>query len=133
MINWKLIFQLSLFGLAMAIATVFWIPSNLEPAFWLIIFIVCAYLIAKKCEKNFFLHGFLVSMMNCVWIIAAHIIFFDIYMANHPDQAAMSARMPMNPKVVMLIMGPLIGAISGVVLGIFSFIAGKAFKKYMSK
>jgi uncharacterized membrane protein len=32
--NWKLIFLLSLFGLAMAIATVFVIPSNIEPLFW---------------------------------------------------------------------------------------------------
>jgi hypothetical protein len=43
--DWKLIFGLSLFGLAMAIATVFVIPSNVEPIFWLAIFLVCAYLI----------------------------------------------------------------------------------------
>ena len=36
-VDWKLIFRLSLFGLAMAIATVFAIPSNIEPAFWLVI------------------------------------------------------------------------------------------------
>jgi hypothetical protein len=35
--DWKLIFGLSLFGLAMAIATVFIVPSNIEPAFWLVI------------------------------------------------------------------------------------------------
>jgi hypothetical protein len=29
--NWKLIIQLSMFGLAMGIATVFVIPSNIEP------------------------------------------------------------------------------------------------------
>ena len=36
-VDWKLISRLSLFGLAMAIATVFAIPSNIEPAFWLVI------------------------------------------------------------------------------------------------
>ncbi len=41
--NWKLILQLSLFGLAMAVGTVFVIPSNVEPLFWLAIFAVCAY------------------------------------------------------------------------------------------
>ena len=45
--NWKLIFGLSLFGLAMAIATVFVIPSKIEPFFWLAIFIICAIVIAK--------------------------------------------------------------------------------------
>lgn len=39
--DWKLIFQLSLFGLAMAVATVYVIPSNIEPVFWLVIFLIC--------------------------------------------------------------------------------------------
>ena len=47
--NWKLIFQLSLFGLAMAIATVSLIPQNVEPIFWLVVVLLSAYLIAKKC------------------------------------------------------------------------------------
>ncbi len=50
--NWNLIFKLSLFGLAMGIATVYWIPSNIEPYFWLVIFIICAYAIAKNCQEN---------------------------------------------------------------------------------
>jgi len=33
--------------LAMGIATVFVIPSNIEPWFWLLIFGVCAFLIAR--------------------------------------------------------------------------------------
>ena len=40
--NWKLIFLLSLFGLAMAVGTVFVITSQIEPWCWLLIFIVCA-------------------------------------------------------------------------------------------
>ncbi len=39
--NGKLILQLSMFGLAMGLATVFFIPSSIEPAFWLAIFVVC--------------------------------------------------------------------------------------------
>ncbi|MSR22442.1 MAG: hypothetical protein EXR92_02685 [Gemmatimonadetes bacterium] len=46
--NWKLVLQLSLFGLVMAVATVFWIPSTVEPAFWLVIFGFSAYLIAPR-------------------------------------------------------------------------------------
>jgi hypothetical protein len=33
--NWKLILQLSMLGLVMSLATVFLIPSSIEPAFWL--------------------------------------------------------------------------------------------------
>ena len=129
--NKKIIFSLSLFGLAMAIATVFWIPSNIEPLFWLTIFIVCAYLIAKKCSGKFFLHGFLVSLVNCVWITSTHIILFESYIANHPQEAEMMKQMPMpdSPRLMMLITGPVIGIISGFVLGLFAFIASKIMKK----
>jgi hypothetical protein len=128
--NWKLILQLSLFGLVMAIATVFVIPSNIEPLFWLAIFIVCAYLIAKNCSERYFLNGFMVSLFNAVWITAAHIILFDSYIANHSQEVAMMTKIPIaiNPKLMMLITGPVIGVISGLILGLFSFIASKIVK-----
>ena len=65
-LNFKLILALSMFGLAMSIATVFLIPSSVEPIFWLVIFLVCAYVIAKRAPSKFFLHGLLVSLANSV-------------------------------------------------------------------
>ena len=129
--NSKLIFQLSLFGLAMAFATVFWIPTNIEPVCWLLIFAVCAYLIAKRSPGKYFLHGFLVSLVNCVWITAAHVGLYSSYMAHHPEMAAMSARMPLpdHPRLMMALTGPVFGILSGLVLGLFSFFAGKLVKK----
>ena len=128
--NWKLIFQLSLFGLAMAIATVFWIPSNVEPIFWLVIFVICAYLIARSCTGKFFLHGLLVSIVNSVWITAFHVLLFKTYIANHPKESEMLSTLPMHehPRWLMLITGPVIGVISGVVLGLFAFVASKIWK-----
>ena len=52
--NWNLVLRLSLFGLAMGIATVFVIPSNLEPLFWLAIFVVCAAIISKQMQEIVF-------------------------------------------------------------------------------
>ncbi len=129
--NWKLIFQLSLFGLAMAFATVFWIPSKFEPAFWLVIFVICAYLIAKKCSGKYFLNGFMVSMFNSVWITGAHAALSATYIANHPDEVQMMASMPMpdSPRLMMVIIGPLFGAAFGLILGLFSFIASRLTKK----
>ena len=128
--NWKLIFQLSLFGLAMAVATVFWIPSNIEPFFWLVIFILCAYWIARNCTGKYFLHGFLVSIVNCVWITGLHVLLFNTYIANHPKEAEMLSTMPMpkHPRWMMLMTGPIIGIISGLVLGLFAFVASKIWK-----
>jgi len=126
--NWKLIFGLSLFGLAMAIATVFVIPSKIEPLFWLIIFIICAIVIAKQAPGKYFLHGLLVSLVNSVWITAAHVLLFDQYIARHAKEAQMMAQMPLAPRVMMLVTGPLVGLVSGLVLGLFAFIASRFVK-----
>lgn len=129
--NWKLIFQLSLFGLVMAVATAFWIPGNIEPILWLPIFILCAYIIAKKAKGKYFQHGFLVSLVNCVWITSAHVIFAKVYLSHHPEEMEMMGKMPMpqHPRLMMLLIGPLFGILFGLILGLFSFIAGKLIKK----
>ncbi len=130
--NWKLIFGLSLFGLFMAIATVYFIPFKIEPIFWLVIFLICAYLVAKNAPGKYFLHGLFISLVNCVWITAAHIILFTTYAATHVQEMEQSKNFPVfagHPRKVMLIMGPMIGIASGIVLGLFCFIASKIVKK----
>ena len=130
-LNWKLILQLSTFGMVMGVATIFWIPSTIEPVFWLVIFGICAYIIAKQSTGRYFLHGFLVSILNSIWITSAHVMLFHTYIANHPQEAEMMANMPMpdSPRLMMMITGPIIGVVSGLVLGLFVFVAGKIIKK----
>jgi len=130
--NWKIIFQLSVFGLIMAVATISLIPEKVEPVFWLAIFIFCAYIIAKVVGTRHFLHGFFVSLVNCVWVTAAHIIFYSTYIANHPSIVKMSEEhplLPTHPRLAMLIMGPVVGIICGLILGLFCFIASFIVKK----
>jgi small basic protein len=125
--NWKLIVLLSMFGLVMGVATVFVIPPSIEPLCWLAIFAVCAVILARKAITKFFLHGLCVSLANSVWITAAHIAFFDSYMAAHPQEAAMAAQMG-SPRLMMLATGPVVGLVSGIVLGLFSLGASKVIK-----
>ncbi len=128
--NWKIIFQLSVFGLIMAFATVSLIPQIIEPAFWFLIFVFCAIVIAKVCTEKYFLNGFCVSLVNCVWIVAVHIIFAKSYVSHHLDMAMkMPGALAIHPRLGMLITGPVVGIISGVVLGLFSLIASKFVKK----
>jgi hypothetical protein len=123
--NWKLILQLSLFGLVMAFATVFVVPSNLEPLLWLPIFIVCAWLIARSAPRLHFLHGLLLGVVNSVWITAAHVAFFDQYLAHHAKEAAMmrSSTTPIPPRLLMACVGPVIGVVSGVLIGLLALVA----------
>jgi hypothetical protein len=129
--NTKLIFQLSGFGFLMAIATIALIPPGVEPFCWLVIFIICAYIIAKNCTEKYFLNGLLVSIVNSIWITAAHVTFANTYLANHPRELDMMTKMPMpdHPGLMILIIGPIAGVMSGVILGLFAIIASKIMKK----
>jgi hypothetical protein len=130
--NWKLIFQLSIFGLIMAFATISLISEKIEPAFWIAIFLFCAYVIAKVCTGKYFLNGFMVSLVNCIWITGVHIIFYSTYIVNHPNVAKMAEQhpvLPNHPRLAMLVTGPVVGIASGLVLGFFAFIASKIVAK----
>ena len=131
--NWKLICSLSLFGLFMAFATVYFIPSNVELFCWIVIFIICAVIIGKNAPGKYFAHGFMVSIVNCIWITSAHVLLYDKYIIKHQDElqqmAPMVEKMHISNQVVMMIMGPVIGILCGLVLGLLSMIAGKALGK----
>ena len=125
--NWKLIAQLSLFGLAMGVLTVFLIPSTIEPYCWLAVFIVSSWLIATRCDRAYFAHGVLTGMANSVWVTSAHVLLFRQYVARHPAEMASMASMPLSshPRMLMAVIGPVIGVISGIVLGVFAVVAHK--------
>jgi len=91
--------------------------------FWLVIFIICGYIIARRAPGRYFLHGLMVSIVNSVWITSAHVLLFDSYVANHPREAEMMTRMPLAPKVMMVVTGPVVGVVSGLVLGLFAVLA----------
>jgi hypothetical protein len=126
-IDWPLIARLSLFGVAMALGTVFVIPPNVEPVCWLVVFVTCAVLIARARSSKHFVHGLLVSMANSIWVTTAHVTFTEAYFAGHPREAAMAAGMS-APRLMMIVTGPLVGVVSGLVLGLFAFGASKLVK-----
>jgi hypothetical protein len=123
--NLKLVFQLSLFGLIMAFATVSLIPEKVEFVFWLAIFAFCAYVIAKVCTGKYFLHGFVLSLINSVWITAGHLLFFTSYMAHHPGVADMTYKWGTHPRTYTLLLAIPSGIIFGLIMGLFAFIASK--------
>jgi hypothetical protein len=110
----------------MGFATVFVVPSNIEPLLWLAIFLICAYVIAKRAPRMVFLHGLLLGLVNCVWVTSVHVALFDQYLAHHAREAAMMKTMtlPVSPRVLMACIGPIVGVISGAVIGLLALLAG---------
>ncbi|MEI7986258.1 MAG: hypothetical protein WCI55_11580 [Armatimonadota bacterium] len=126
--NWGLLLRLSAFGFVMAIATISFIPIGIEPILWLVIFGFCAYSIAKNCEDRYFFHGFMLSIINCIFIVAFHVAFWDTYSAAHSDMVA-SFPKDINPRMISAASGPIFGVLSGIVQGLMCVAAAKIQKK----
>ena len=131
--NWKIIFALSGFGLFMSIATVYFIPSNIEIFVWLAIFGFCAWVVQKYSGNNFFWHGFLISIINCIWMTSGHLILISDYIAHHKEQKDQFDQMVVQIKwtipQILLVTGIIYGLLSGLFLGLLCNIAGKLFGK----
>ncbi|MDO3641786.1 MAG: hypothetical protein ACTHMI_19335 [Mucilaginibacter sp.] len=127
--NWKLIFQLSIFGLIMAFGTVSLIPQKVEPVFWVLIFAFCAAVIAKACNGKFFLYGFYTGLVNCVWITVVHFLFYKKYIESHNQLDSILASLPpsfsTHPRVATALVGLIPGVISALIFGVFAFLGAK--------
>ena len=130
--NWKLIIALSLVSIVIAFTGVYGVTTmQSEPLIWLAIFIVYAVIIARFAPGNYFLHGFLVSVLNGLWIGAIHVLNFHTYMRSNPGMKKMYDHMPhiASPKITMVLMAPVFGAALGLIAGLFAFIASRIIKK----
>lgn len=128
--NWKLIFGLSLFGLVMGFGTVFVISPRVEPLCWLVIFIICAFVIARRVPQRAFLHGFLLGIVNSGWVTAAHVVFYNYYLATHAMESQMIAALQgtrIVASVPMILIGLAGGLVSGVVIGVVAYALARAF------
>lgn len=125
--NWRLLLYLSFFGFIMAIATISFIPMTVEPILWLAIFGFCSYSIAKNCESRFFFHGFMLSIINCIYITAFHVAFFDAYAASH-DMAAATIN-GVSTRIFVAATGVVAGVLSGLVQGALCYGLAKTQKK----
>ncbi len=125
--NLALLLKLSLFGVAMGIATVFVLPTQVEPLFWVLIFLFCARMLARKAGGRLFLHGVLLGLANSVWVTAAHIAFLKRYSAFNPQESAWIAITPMHdtPWLAMVLTSPIFGLFFGVLLGSMTLAAAR--------
>ena len=122
--NWRLLIYLSFFGFVMAIATISFIPQNVEPILWLFVFGFCSYSIAKNCQDRYFFHGFFLSIINCIYIVAFHTAFWETYSASHESFVSILPAGP-SARAAAAAAGVLTGVLSGVVQGLFCLGAAK--------
>ena len=81
-------------------------------------------MIVRWAPGQLFLHGFVLGLLNCVWVTGAHFILYDTYMANHPQVSEMMKNSPIDMRTMQLIVGPIVGAVSGVIIGLITLLVG---------
>lgn len=126
--NWKVIIYCSLFGLAIAFATISFIPENVEPILWLFSYLGISYATAKHVGSRFFLHGFMVGLLCTLYTTAIHVGFLDTYLASHP---MLTDQMPkgVGMRTAFAAMSIVIGMVSSLILGAMCYAAAKIAKK----
>lgn len=129
--NWRLILLLTLFGIVLAFAGVFGLPGRYEAIIWLIVFIIYAVIIVRKTTGKYFLHAFLISIMNGVWVGIIHAAFISTYLANHRVIRGIYKTIPLSyhRRIMTVIMGLALGVIMGVIAGLIAYAAEKTMKK----
>jgi hypothetical protein len=122
--NWKLVLQLSGFGIAMGLGTVFFVPSKVEPILWLIIFLLSAYMIASHCVRLRFLNSLLVGLLDSLLKTTVHMVFFGAYVARHAQEIAMIRQMTsaVSPRQLILLSSPIWGLIYGTATGLLTLL-----------
>jgi len=124
--DWKLIILLSSFGIIMGLLSVKGFTQKLEPFLWILFAIISALVISKNISGKTFLHAFIVGICWGVFNALCQHFFFEKYMANNlPLRENFNKITFIQPKYFVLITGPLIGLITGAVLGGLSLLVKK--------
>jgi hypothetical protein len=116
--KWNLILRLSSLGLLMALGSVSFIPRYVESAFLLGMCIFYAYQVGTRTRASRFLHGFVLGIVNNLWFVGVDDMFLDRYLARHPRGVHLVTWAQSAYHGMMLGVG------FGIVIGVFSIIAG---------
>ncbi len=116
--DWTLIALLSSFGIIMGVLSVKGFTQKLEPYLWFLFGVISAVVLSKNIDHKTFLHGLLIGLLWGIINGLTQSSFFDTYLLNNPSlQEGFKKTTFIQPRYFVLITGPIIGIISGLVLG----------------
>jgi hypothetical protein len=116
--NWTLLVLFSFFGVVMGFLSVKGYTQRIEPFLWIAFMLIVALVFSKNIEYRLFLHGLLTGIAWGIINGGIQSYFFDSYVANNPAAHKNFEKITfVHPRYFVLITGPVIGAITGIVLG----------------
>lgn len=129
--NYRLIFLLSLSGVVMGLLSVYVVPTRLEAAAWLPIFLLCSVVLARYTTKGHFKSGLMVGLISGLLTTLIQFMLVDVYLLHHQPEAIYFAKIAKERGVhagpVILMMGSFMSLVSAIVMGAFSFAGYKIF------
>lgn len=126
--NWQLLLLLSLFGLIIGILSVNGYTQRIEPLIWLLSGMLSAFILARNVSSQIFLYGIALGLIWGVLNGLVQSIFFDRYLQKNPRyKESYNKKMPVKPRIFVLIAGPIIGLITGATIGGLAILFQKYF------
>ena len=124
--NWTVILLFSSFGLIMGLLSIKGYTQKLEPLLWLLFGIITSLILSKNVDNKTFLHALIIGLFWGVLNGLIQSAFFDQYLANNTNlQERFKQSSFMQPRYFVLVTGPIIGLITGLVLGGLTFLLKK--------
>lgn len=129
--NIKVISALSILGIVLSVARIFWVSSSDETLYWIGIYVVAPFVIARFCQEKFFINGFVLAVLYSFFILIFQLYFYDEYVLRHASESVNSLQteesyegfLSDSPKMNMIISIPFYGILKGVLLGFCAHIA----------
>ncbi len=126
--NWFIVILLSLFGIVMGLLSVKGMTKGIEPFLWVVLGIFVVIVLAKNPVPKFFLQAFVIGLMWGILNSLMAVFFFQTYLSNNPQVVAQFQTKGGSVKPgFFLMMGPIIGVVTGLALGGLTWVAKKIF------
>ena len=130
--RWNLLFYLSLFGIVMGVLSLLGLTHlPIEPLLWFFIALFSAYWIARNTTAKPFMQGLIAGALMGMFNSIIQSLFFEMYLSHNPMAEEGFRQIPggIPVRLFPLMVGPGIGVAYGLVVGLFSLLARKVFKK----
>ena len=100
--------------------------GRLEPYLWFIFGIIASTILARNVAEDLFIHAFIIGVLWGVINGCLQSLFLDQYLINNPQYADMFKRgATINPRLVPILSGVVIGLVTGLVLFAMTWITKK--------
>ena len=121
------IWVLTLFGVAMGLASVFGYTQSFEWIYWIIIALISGAVIAKVADRQIFVKSVVVGLFMGIFTGVIQAAMFDTYLANNPKSLDGFKEIPLSlePQYVVLFTAPFIGIAFGLIIGLIAILIDK--------